>query len=155
MIAAVQHPFSRGSSHIINSSINAKPAFDPKYLSKPYDLHAIAEAAKYSHKVAQTPPLSYTWSSEYEPGLDVVKTDEDWIAYAKANVASIWHPLGTCAMLPRSEGGVVDPHLKVYGVKGLRVVDASIIPALVSGHVQSAVYGIAERAAGLIAEEWS
>lgn len=155
MIAAVQHPFSRGSSHIINSSVAAKPAFNPNYLSKPYDLHAIAEAAKYLRKVAQTPPLSYTWSSEYEPGLDVVETDEDWIAYVKANVASIWHPLGTCAMLPKAKGGVVDPQLKVYGVKGLRVVDASVMPALISGHIQSAVYGIAERAAELIAKEWS
>lgn len=155
MIAAVQHPFSRGSSHIVNSSVTAKPAFDPNYLAKPYDLHAIAEAAKYLRKVAQTPPLSGTWMSEYEPGLNVVKTDEDWIAYVKANVASIWHPLGTCAMLPKHKGGVVDSRLKVYGVKGLRVVDASVMPALVSGHIQSAVYGIAERAAEFIAHEWS
>ena len=154
MIAAVEHPFSRGSTHINSSSITAKPVFNPNYLSNVYDLQAIKEAAKYLRKIAQTPPLSYIWTDEYEPGLNVVKTDEDWIEYVKSNMASIWHVLGTCAMLPKDEGGVVSPELKVYGVTGLRVVDASVIPALVSGHIQSAVYGIAERAAEIIAEDW-
>jgi choline dehydrogenase-like flavoprotein len=58
-------------------------------------------------------------------------------------------------MMPKKDGGVVSPELKVYGVDGLRVVDASIMPALVSGHIQSAVYGIAERAAQIMSEEWA
>lgn len=57
-------------------------------------------------------------------------------------------------MLPKENGGVVDPELKVYGVKGLRVVDASVMPALVSGHIQSGVYGIAEMAAQIMCKEW-
>lgn len=97
--------------------------------------------------------MSYAWTFEYEPGLDVVTSDEDWLSYARTNMASIWPPIGTCAMMPKEEGGVVSPELKVYGVDGLRVVDASIMPALVSGHIQSGVYGIAERAAQIVSEE--
>jgi choline dehydrogenase-like flavoprotein len=155
LIGVLQHPLSRGSSHINSPDFAAKPTFDPNYLSNAYDLEGVAQIAKYLRKIAQTAPMSYAWTEEYEPGLDVVATDEDWIAYAKSNMASIWHPIGTCAMMPKEDGGVVSPELKVYGVEGLRVVDASVMPALVSGHIQSAVYGIAERAAQIMSEEWA
>lgn len=155
LIGVLQHPLSRGSSHINSPDFAAKPTFDPNYLSNAYDLEGVAQIAKYLRKIAQTAPMSYAWTAEYEPGLDVVATDEDWIAYAKSNMASIWHPIGTCAMMPKEDGGVVSPELKVYGVEGLRVVDASVMPALVSGHIQSAVYGIAERAAQIMSEEWA
>ena len=67
---------------------------------------------------------------------------------------SSWHPIGTCAMLPRDAGGVVDPQLKVYGAKGLRVVDASVMPLHVRGNIVSSVYALAERAADMIKEEF-
>ena len=155
LIGVLQHPLSRGSSHINSPDFTAKPTFDPNYLSNAYDLEGVAQIAKYLRTIAQTPPMSYAWTDEYEPGFDVVTSDEDWVSYAKTNMLSIWHPVGTCAMMPKEDGGVVSPELKVYGVNGLRVVDASIIPALVSGHIQSAVYGIAERAAQIISEEWA
>ena len=155
LIGVLQHPFSRGSSHITSANFTAKPRFDPNYLSNTYDLHGVAHIARYLRRIAQTPPMSYAWTAEYEPGLDVVDTDEDWLAYARSNMASIWHPVGTCAMLPKEDGGVVDAELKVYGLQRLRVVDASIMPALVSGHIQSGVYGIAERAAQIVGDEWA
>lgn len=155
LIGVIQHPFSRGSSHINSSDFEAKPIFDPNYLSNPYDLEGVAQIAKFLRTIAQTPPMSYAWTSEYEPGRDVVTTDEDWLSYAQTNMASIWHPIGTCAMMPKEDGGVVSPELKVYGVDGLRVVDASVMPALVSGHIQSGVYGIAERAAQIVSEDWA
>ena len=71
------------------------------------------------------------------------------------NVNTFYHPVGTCAMLPRKDGGVVDPALKVHGTQNLRVVDASIIPILVSAHPQTGIYGIAERAAEIIASGWT
>ena len=154
-IASIQHPFSRGSTHINSSSPTGKPVFNPNYLSNQYDLQAVAQGAKYMRKIASTPPMSYAWIDEYEPGLDVVKTDADWAEYAKANVLSIWHPLGTCALLPKESGGVVNPKLKVYGLENLRVVDASVIPLNPSGHIQTSVYGIAERAAEMITKEWA
>lgn len=155
LIGVLQHPLSRGSSHVTSANFTAKPRFDPNCLSSSYDLHGVAYIAKFLRTIAQTPPMSYAWTAEYEPGLDVVGTDEDWLEYARSNMASIWHPVGTCAMLPKEDGGVVDAELKVYGVQRLRVVDASIMPALVSGHIQSGVYGIAERAAQIVAEEWA
>ena len=158
LIGVIQHPLSRGSSHINSPDFKAKPTFDPNYLSNAYDLEGVAQIAKYLRKIAETEPMSYAWTAEYEPGLNIVPSDandEDWIEYAKTNMASIWHPVGTCAMMPKKDGGVVSPELKVYGVDGLRVVDASIMPALVSGHIQSAVYGIAERAAQTMSEEWA
>lgn len=154
LIGVLQHPFSRGSSHIRSSDFGVKPNFNPDYLSNPYDLKGVAEIAKYLRKIAQTEPMNYAWADEYEPGLEEVVTDEDWIGYARTNMASIWHPIGTCAMLPLDKGGVVSSELQVYGVEGLRVVDASIMPALVSGHIQSSVYGIAEKASNMIAEQW-
>lgn len=154
LIASVNHPFSRGSTHINSSTVKDHPMFDPKYLSVPYDRFAIAAAARHLRKIASTPPLSYAWISEYEPGVDVVSTENDWAQYARLNFSTIWHPLGTCAMLPRQDGGVVDPELQVYGVRNLRVVDASVIPILVSGHIQTSAYGIAEKAAEMIAERW-
>ncbi|OCL12847.1 GMC oxidoreductase [Glonium stellatum] len=130
IIAGVQHPFSRGSVHINSSSLLAPPVIDPKYLSNDYDLAALMIAAKYARLIASTAPLSDVWSSEYEPGPQI-STGEQWQNYAKSSMLSIYHPVGTCAMLPEKAGGVVDSQLKVYGTKGLRVVDASVMPILV------------------------
>jgi choline dehydrogenase-like flavoprotein len=154
LIAVVQHPFSRGSVHINATSPNGKPVIDPNYLSKPYDLQAAKEAAKYNRRIAQTPELRKFWVAEYEPGLDVVQTDEQWLSYARNNTLSIYHPMGTCHMGPLEHGGVVDKDLKVHGVAGLRIVDASVIPIQPSAHIQTMVYGIAEIAAKKIAGEY-
>ena len=153
-IASINHAYSRGSTHINSSGVSDHPVFNPEYLSKPFDLHAVASGAKYLRKIATSEPMASAFVTEYEPGFDVVKTNAEWEEYVKNNCATIWHPMGTCAMLPKKDGGVVDSSLKVYGVSGLRVVDASIMPILISGHIQTAVYGIAERAAAMIAAEW-
>lgn len=147
LISAIQHPFSRGNVHITSTDPSAKPALDPNYLSHEYDVQAAVNAIKFARKIATSPPLSSAWVSEYEPGLDVVKTDAQWREFVLNTTVSIYHPLGTCSMLPKADGGVVDPSLKVYGTSNLRVVDASIIPLLISAHIQTAVYGIAEFAA--------
>jgi choline dehydrogenase-like flavoprotein len=83
-----------------------------------------------------------------------VQSDADWEYYVRNSSFTIYHPVGTCAMLPLENGGVVDPTLKVYGVKSLRIVDASIMPVLPSGHLQTLVYGIAERAAKIVDAQW-
>jgi choline dehydrogenase-like flavoprotein len=152
LIGVVQHPLSKGNVHIASRNISEKPIINPNYLSHPYDLQAAAGLAKYLRKIASSKPMSNVWTEEYEPG-NAVQTDEDWKKYALANTLSIYHPIGTAALLPEKDGGVVDPSLKVYGVKNLRVVDASVIPLLPSAHLQTLVYGIAEKAADMIIKQ--
>jgi len=154
LIGAMQHPLSRGSVHINTSSPNANPLIDPNYLSSEYDVHGLAEILKFNRRAAFASPLRDTWLEEYEPGLNVT-TDEQLREYAIDTARTVWHPVGTCAMLPLRDGGVVDPELRVYGTRNLRVVDASVIPVLISAHIQTAVYGIAERAADMVVDQWS
>lgn len=151
--SAIMHPLSRGSVHINSSSIESPPVIDPHYLEHEYDVQALVEGLKNNRRIAETYPLRQAWVAEYEPGLDVVQTEEQWREYALNTSATIYHPLGSCAMLPREDGGVVDPQLKVYGTSNVRVVDASIMPILISGHLQTAVLGIAEKAADIIVGE--
>ena len=154
LIAALMHPLARGYVHINSSDASAYPVYNPAYADNEYDLQGLITMAKYIRTVAQTAPFSYVWKEEYEPGLDVVQTDEEWKTYVLNNTQPFYHPVGTCAMLPRENAGVVDPELRVYGTENLRVVDASVIPILVSAHPQTGIYGIAERAAVMIAEAW-
>ncbi|OSS54584.1 hypothetical protein B5807_00299 [Epicoccum nigrum] len=149
LIGVVQHPLSKGYVHISSRNISDKPTINPNYLSHPYDLQAATNLAKFMRKIASTKPLRDVWTEEYEPG-QAVQTDKDWEKYALANTLSIYHPIGTAALLPEKDGGVVDSNLNVYGIQGLRVVDASIIPLLPSAHLQTLVYGIAEKAAEMI-----
>ncbi|KAK4081319.1 CAZyme family AA3 [Trichoderma aggressivum f. europaeum] len=149
LIGVVMHPLSRGTIHITSADVDTKPQIDPQYLSNEYDVQAAIEAIKYCRKIANSSPLSSAWVSEFEPGM-AVQTDEDWRQYVLNTTLSIYHPVGTCAMLPKKDGGVVNPQLIVYGTNNLRIVDASIIPVLPSAHIQTAVYGIAERAARFI-----
>ncbi|KAM7222977.1 choline dehydrogenase [Rhypophila decipiens] len=157
LITAIMHPFSRGSVHISSADIEVKPTLDPKYLSNEYDIQAAIAAIRYARKIANTAPLRDLWVAEYEPGLDAVPESGDNTAqyrdFVLNTTLSIFHPIGTCAMLPKKDGGVVDSRLVVYGTTNLRVVDASVMPLLISGHIQTAVYGIAERAADMIIED--
>ncbi|RSL40280.1 hypothetical protein CEP54_016154 [Fusarium duplospermum] len=146
IFSSIMHPMSRGSVHINPHTPTGKPDIDLKYLTNEYDVRALIEGAKFARKVAETEPLRSVWEAETEPGPDVT-TDQQFRDFAVKTVNSFYHPIGTCAMLPKKDGGVVDSNLKVYGTKNLRVVDASIIPVQLSGHIQTAVYGIAETAA--------
>lgn len=148
------HPLARGYVHINSSKPSEHPVYNPAFLNNEYDVQGLVAIAKYLRKVAQTAPFSAIWTEEYEPGLEVVQTDEQWKTYVLNNTQPFYHPVGTCAMLPKDQGGVVDPSLTVYGTQNLRMVDASIIPVLVSAHPQTGIYGLAERAAELIVASW-
>lgn len=155
LIAVVMHPFARGTVHINASDPTGKPVINPNYVSNPYDLGAIVEATKYSRKIAQNPSLADTWIDEYEPGLNVTESEAGWEQFARNTTLTIYHPLGTCAMLPLGDGGVVSPDLMVYGTANLRVVDASVIPIQPSAHIQTMVYGIGEIAAEIVVEKYA
>ncbi|KAF1932662.1 GMC oxidoreductase [Didymella exigua CBS 183.55] len=142
-----------GYVHISGANASAKPLIDPRYISNAFDLEATKEAAKYLRKMGTSSPFKELWAKEYDPGFDT-QTDEQWEAYVRENVSTFYHLLETCAMPTKENGGVVDPELKVYGVRNLRVVDASVIPIMSSANIQTAVYGIAERAAEIIAKKY-
>ncbi|KEY73985.1 hypothetical protein S7711_02580 [Stachybotrys chartarum IBT 7711] len=146
IFSSVMHPMSRGSVHINPSSPLGKPIIDLEYFTNEYDVQAVIEGAKFARRVANTSPMRSIWEAETEPGPEV-QTDAQFRDFAVRTVNSFYHPVGTAAMLPRKDGGVVSPELVVYGTKNLRVVDASIIPIQMAGHIQTAVYGIAEVAA--------
>lgn len=153
----MMHPLSRGSVHVSSGDIvSDPPVIDPNWLSNEYDLQTAVASLRFARQIVQTEPLAgaVVADEEYEPGPDVA-TDAQLRAYLQASAVTGDHPLGTCAMLPRRDGGVVDPRLRVYGTSNLRVVDASVIPIQPSAHIQTAVYGIAEMAANFIVQEWS
>ena len=153
--SALEHPFSRGSVHITSSSALEYPAIDPNILAHPLDMSVISEGALHIQQVARTQALAShlkDGGTVYQPGF--YELDEGNVEdFVRANAGSEYHPIGTCAMLPRSAGGVVDERLKVYGTDNLRVVDASIFPLQIRGNLQTSVYAVAERAADFIKED--
>lgn len=155
LICGLMHPLSRGSVHIASDDIDDAPRINPNYLAHEHDVEALVQSIKFARKIAQTEPLRDLWVAEYEPGLDAVQTDEEWREFVYNTALTIFHPVGTAAMLPKEDDGVVDSQLRVYGTENLRVVDASIMPVLISAHIATAVYGIGEIAADLIVTEHS
>jgi choline dehydrogenase-like flavoprotein len=153
IFTAVAHPISTGTAHISSSDPSALPTVDLAYLNQPLDLELHARHLMYLETIAATPPFS----SLLKPGgkrndpATVLNGDlERAKALARSSVTSNWHYCGTCAMAPRDKGGVVDTSLRVYGVKGLRVVDASVFPFVPQSNLQTLVYAVAERASDII-----
>ncbi|KAL9022352.1 MAG: hypothetical protein Q9185_000467 [Variospora sp. 1 TL-2023] len=155
-LVALAQPFSRGSVHTTSASISDAPEIDPRYLSHPLDIEILARHMQYIPKIAATEPLASLLKSEgrrLPDGIDLGSLDSAK-EYCKRNIITNNHPCGTCAMIPLEDGGVVDSRLRVHGVKGLRVVDASVFPMIPRGNIQSSVYAVAEKASDLIMEDW-
>ncbi|CAI7627960.1 unnamed protein product [Penicillium palitans] len=146
------HPFSRGSVHISSGNSEDKPTYDPNLLSHPLDLEIMARQLQFVGRIAETAPFSTLLKAgKRMPENTADLSDLDHVKdVVKDRLYTCFHPAGSCAMLPREIGGVVDSELKVYGTRNLRVVDASIFPLEPSGNIQATVYAVAERAADLI-----
>mgnify|MGYP003624340014 CR=1 FL=1 len=142
------HPESRGSIHIDS----ADPARDPKirmnYLNTKRDRDVTLEGLKIVRDIYRQPAFRDLWSREIIPGDDC-RTDEEMLNAIRANATTVYHLVGTCRM-GNDAGAVVDPQLRVQGVEGLRIVDASIMPSITSANTNSATYMIAEKAASII-----
>ncbi|KAH6678758.1 GMC oxidoreductase [Plectosphaerella plurivora] len=156
ILGVLEHPFSRGSVHASSPDPLVHPTIDPRYLSHPLDIKLLSIIALHLRTIATTAPLSDLLAgggTVLQPGyVDLTPQNvEKWI---RENAQSEYHPVGTCAMMPKAVGGVVDEKLRVYGVKGLRVVDASIFPLVPRANIQSLVYAVAERAADFIKTDW-
>ena len=154
--ASLSYPLSRGSAHISSASAADKPTIDCKLLAHPLDLDIFARQVRFIDTIVQSEPLASLLKpggkrsptfSDFGTDLDAVKD------YVRKTTISGWHPVGTCAMLPREKGGVVNERLLVHGAKNVRVVDASIMPLISRGNTQTTVYAVAERAAVLIKED--
>jgi choline dehydrogenase-like flavoprotein len=142
LLSIILHPLSRGSIHITSSNPLDAPTIDPRYYSHPLDRTVMKTAYKWLDKLAEQEPVKSQLRARVDP---VPNNDEEFWAHVQKKTESVKHLAGTCAL-----GKVVDGLLKVKGVQGLRIVDASVMPIQVSAHTQATVYGIAERAAELI-----
>jgi choline dehydrogenase len=144
-------PESRGSVRIRSADPFAPPSIRPNYLSADLDRRCAVAGVKLARRLAATEALRPYVAGEYRPGAQA-RTDEDLLEFARAHGATIFHPAGTCKM-GSDPMAVVDERLRVRGVAGLRVVDASIMPTLVSGNTHAPVVMIAEKASDMIIED--
>jgi choline dehydrogenase len=141
-------PESRGWIRIKSADPSVYPSIQPNYLSDALDQEVIVAGLRWARKIASQPALQPYVQSELTPG-DAAKTDADLLDYARNNGATIYHPVGTCQM-GHGTRAVVDPQLRVHGIEGLRVVDASIMPRLVSGNTNAPTIMIAEKASDMV-----
>jgi choline dehydrogenase len=148
LVASVVAPASVGSVRIACADPQAAPLIDPGFLRETSDLDRLAEGLALARRVAASVPLSGLHAREVWPGADV-RTRAGLRSYIRRTVASYYHPAGTCRM---GSGGdaVVDTQLRVRGLAGLRVADASVMPSIPNAHPNATVLAIAERAAELI-----
>ena len=144
-------PTSRGHVRIKSKDPLAAPAMQANYLSTEYDRCMMIAGARMARALTATPSFSPYVLEEYQPGPSV-QSDEAILDAVRDTGASGYHPVGTCRM-GRDAGAVVDPRLRVHGVQGLRVVDASVMPTLVSGNTNAATIMIAEKAADMVRED--
>ena len=166
MLQMLQYPFSKGSIHIgppekdkKATTAADKPIIDPQYYGGPggkIDFDIMVAAQKFGDKIMRTAPLSSIISSRvFPPEKASEDEDEDFTNFVRNCTQTDWHPVGTCSMggAEGISGGVVNARLRVYGVRGLRVVDASVMPLQISAHLQATVYAIAEKGADLVLED--
>lgn len=150
VVFTLQRPESRGSVMIRSADPAAAPAIDPNYFDSEIDLQTMREGVKIGREIFAQSPFDPYRGSEYAPGADV-RSDaeiEDWV---RRNVDSNYHLSGSCKM-GHDPMAVVDDRLRVRGLDGLRVADASIMPTVVSGNTNAATIMIAERAARFITD---
>ncbi|MEQ9126046.1 MAG: GMC oxidoreductase, partial [Alphaproteobacteria bacterium] len=141
-------PESRGEVRLRSADPRDKPVIRPNYLSDPADRAVAADAIRLTRRIVAQPALQRFAPEEFLPGDTVL--DEDALAEAAGRIGTtIFHPVGTCRM-GDDPGAVVDARLRVHGIRGLRIADASIMPTITSGNTNSPTLMIAEKAAEMM-----
>ncbi|TMV92126.1 choline dehydrogenase [Thioclava sp. BHET1] len=141
-------PYSRGEVFLESGDPMKAPGIDPQFLSDPRDLATTIKGAKMTREILKAPAMTPYRHKELF-GMTDGMSDKDWEGHIRARADTIYHPVGTCKM-GTDDMAVVDPELKVHGMEGLRVVDASIMPTLIGGNTNAPTIMIAERAADMI-----
>ncbi|RCS23906.1 choline dehydrogenase [Phyllobacterium salinisoli] len=141
-------PDSRGSIHVRDPNYRVQPAIRPNYLATESDRHVAADAIRITRRIVAQEPLKKYTPQEFKPGPQY-RTEDELMKAAAQIGTTIFHPVGTCRM-GIDPDAVVDPRLRVNGIEGLRIADASIMPTITSGNTNSPTLMIAEKAADLI-----
>jgi choline dehydrogenase len=146
-------PKSRGSVKVSNADPFTPPKIQFNYLQHQDDIEAFRACVRLSREIIAQPAMDTYRGEEIQPGQDVV-TDEQIDAFVRSSVESAYHPSGTCRMGAIDDvNAVVDPHMRVRGLQGLRVVDSSVFPTLPNGNLNAPTIMVAERAADIIKQQ--
>lgn len=150
LIVSNMYPVSRGSVHIRSADPNDSPSIDPGFSSHPADVQILSSAVGFADRVFRSSNLRAHVARRVDPPEEVDLQDQDNAQrFIRDRIATYHHMLGTCAM-----GQVVDDRLRVKGVQGLRVIDASVLPMQISAAIVATVYAVAEKAASMILEDY-
>ena len=144
-------PYSTGSVTLRSADPDHAPGMVANYFVDDRDLAPMIEGLRLIRKIFCVEPLARSSRGELMPGADA-RTDEDLIAYLRSSAQSMYHPVGTCRM-GSDEDAVVDPRLRVRGIAGLRVIDASVMPGIPAGNTNAPTLMIAEKGADMILED--
>ncbi|AEC21341.1 glucose-methanol-choline oxidoreductase [Pusillimonas sp. T7-7] len=144
-------PESRGSIHIKSPHPLDGPAIRPNFLDAAADRDSLVKGMQIARRIVGQPAMQRYVSYEMNPGKEV-NTFDEWLEFARNTGQTIYHPIGTCRM-GMDDNAVTDPRLRVRGIEGLRVVDASVMPLMVSGNTQAAVMMVAEKGADMILQD--
>jgi choline dehydrogenase len=142
-------PESLGTIHIRSSNPNDHPQIRFNFLADPIDQRAMVEGFNMARNIVEAHPMDHLRGDEFSPGKGVRSDDEvlDWI---RGNAQTAYHPIGTCRMGPEGQRTVVDERLRVHGLSGLRIADASIFPTMPSGNTNAPAIMVGEKAADIL-----
>jgi choline dehydrogenase len=144
-------PRSRGSIHLRSADPEQPPAIQSRFLSDQDDLRRLIAGMRIARRIVAAPAFDGFRGEETRPGAEL-ESDEALTAHARAHGDTSFHPIGTCRMGSDARA-VVDPRLRVQGLAGVRVIDASVMPSMVSGNTQAATMMIAEKGAAMVRED--
>ena len=145
-----QRPESRGYVRLRSADPFEAPIIQPNYLAEEGDRRVLVAGMRLARSLLRTKPLEPYFDYEEFPG-DKVQTDDEMLAAAKQRGTTTFHPAGTCRMGPKTDPlAVVDDQLRVHGLEGLRVIDASIMPTMLSANLNAATLMLADKASDLI-----